>query len=235
VLKNCVVNINSRICPTTFVLLPFPRLDTEAEKKSLLGHVSRLFHSVASPKETVMDLLQDRYYLALVCEVCRLHPEDKDLWYLIERPKEIVGKILPLARAGLQFVFVLNKVSALGRIFGLPTPVLQDSTLSGGLDFLNDLESGTLSDYSELETLAEQNYRSQGTGASADSGSPSATLSTSSSGSGGGYCVREFSQFLAKVDSERRWAHLSARVDDKGDLCFVCPACCSAAGPSSRT
>jgi hypothetical protein len=70
-----------------------------------------------------MDLLQDRYYIALVCEVCRLHPEDKELWYLIEKPKEIVGKILPLARAGLQFAFVLNKVSAVGRIFGLPTSV----------------------------------------------------------------------------------------------------------------
>jgi hypothetical protein len=219
-LKNCIVNINSRICPTTFVLVPFPKQDTEAERRGLLGRVSRLYRAVASPKETVLDLLQDRYYIALVCEVCRLHPEDRELWYLIEKPKEVVGKILPLARAGLQFAFVLNKVSALGRIFGLPTPVLQDSTLSGGLDFISDLESGTLSDYAELERVAQENY----------STSPSSVSSTTSSGEDG-YCVREFSLFLAKVDSEKRWANLSARVNDKGDLCYVCPSCLSGSRP----
>jgi hypothetical protein len=160
-----------------------------------------------------MDLLQDRYYIALVCEVCRLHPEDKELWYLIEKPKEIVGKILPLARAGLQFAFVLNKVSAVGRIFGLPTPVLQDSTLSSGIDFMDDLESGTLSDFAELDKIAEENYNG--------GASPSSSLSSDK----GGYCVREFSLFLTKVDPEKRWANLSSRVNERGDLCYVCPDC----------
>jgi hypothetical protein len=215
-LKNCIVNINSRICPTTFILIPFPKHNTESEKKSLLSHTSRLFRAVTSPKETMMDLLQDRYYIALVCEVCRLHPEDQELWYIIEKPKEIVGKILPLARAGLQFAYVLNKVSAVGRIFGLPTPVLQDSTLSDGVDFVNELESGTLSDYTALERVVEENYNGR-----TDSSSP---LSTSQDG----YCLREFSHFLAKVDTDRRWANLSARVNEKGDLSYVCPTCLSA-------
>lgn len=159
-----------------------------------------------------MDMLQEKYYLALICEVCRLHSEDRDLWYLIEKPKEIVGKILPLARAGLKFAFVLNKVSAVGRLFGLPTPVLEDSTFAEGRDFLSDLENGTLANYAELERLAEENYEQEGT---------SRTLS----GGDGGYCIREFSAFLVKQDPEKRWANLSARVNEKGDLCFICPAC----------
>jgi hypothetical protein len=163
-----------------------------------------------------MDMLQEKYYLALICEICRLHSEDQDLWYLIEKPKEIVGKILPLARAGLKFAFVLNKISAVGRIFGLPTPVLEDSTIAGGRDFLNDLENGTLANYSDLERLAEENYQG---------GEGGASVTGALSGGDTGYCVREFSAFLAKKDPEKRWANLSARVNEKGDLCYICPAC----------
>jgi hypothetical protein len=217
-LKNSIVNVNTRTCPTTFVLLPIPKQNHDSAKRDLFHHASRLYKAVSSPKETVLGMLQEKYYLALICEVCRLHSDDHDLWYLIEKPKEIVGKILPLARAGLKFAFVLNKASALGRLFGLPTPVLEDSTIAGGRDFLDDLENGTLANYSELERLAEENYQQGGGGGSG-----------AVSGGETGYCIREFSAFLAKKDPEKRWANLSARVNEKGDLCYICPACLAGA------
>jgi hypothetical protein len=214
-IKNCIVNVNSRTCPTTFILIPVPRpSDDENKKKGFIKHLSTIHQTITSPRESLMNLLQDKYYLILICEVCRQHPDDQDLWYLIDKPKEIVGKILPLARAGLQFASAVNKLSSLGRIFGLPTPVLSDATFSDGIDFLNELESGTLSDYSELERVAMENYQNQ-----------EGTSSKGVSSGEAGYCVREFSLFLSKIDPAKRWAHLSSRVNEKGDLCYVCPRC----------
>jgi hypothetical protein len=213
-IKNCVVNVNIRICPTTFVLIPIPKSNTTTEKKGLLGHLSNLYDSMSSPRETLANMFQDRYYLALICEACRFHPEDQELWYLIDKPKEILGKILPLARAGLQVAYALNKVSVLGRIFGLPTPVLQDSTFTSGLNFIEKLDAGTLANYSELQRITEANFRN-----------PRETTNESSVGPHD-YCIREFSRFLAKVDPEKRWANLSARVNENGDLCYICPNCC---------
>lgn len=213
-LKNSIVNVNARVCPTTFVLIPFPHEENPSEKKSMMQHLSKLYRAVSSPSDTLKNILQSKYYIALVCEVCRNPPDDRELWYVVEKPKEIVGKILPLARAGLKFAYVLNKLSAVGRIFGLPTPIIKDSTFSDSVEFLNDLEGGSLGDYSELEKLAEENYKD------IDTNSPSNPLT-----SGEGYCIREFSMFLSKVDPEKRWANLSPRLNEEGNLCYVCPLC----------
>jgi hypothetical protein len=220
-LKNCIVNVNTRICPTTFILLPLPSRQQEGgedSKKNILRHLKKIHRAISSPRETLLGMLQEKYYIVLICEACRQHPEDKDLWYLVDKPKEIVGKILPLARAGLQFAAALNKISSLGRIFGLPTPVLDDATFTDGIEFLNELEEGTLSSYSSLERVVEENYCGED--------------KESSSGGGGGvssgdagYCIREFALFLSKIDPEKRWAHLSPRVTEAGDLCYVCPRC----------
>lgn len=211
-LKNCIVNVNTRICPTTFIMLPIPKQEDADSKKNVLRHLKKIHRAITSPRETLMGMLQEKYYIVLICEVCRQHPEDKDLWYLVDKPKEIVGKILPLARAGLQFAAALNKISSLGRIFGLPTPVLDDSTFTDGIEFLNDLEEGTLSSYSSLEQVAEENFSNDHRGGGLSSGDS-------------GYCIREFSLFLSKIDPQKRWAHLSPRVTETGDLCYVCPRC----------
>ena len=236
-LKNCIVNVNTRVCPTTFVLIPIPKSNDNSEKKSMMQHISRVHHTMRSPKETLFGLLQDKYYIALLCEVCRLPSEDKELWYEIKKPKEIVGKILPLARAGLQFAYVLNKVSSIVRIFGLPVPVLQDSTFTEGIDLLDELRDGTLSNYSELERVVEENYN-EGTLSSTSSQSQSSTQSNRNNGlSGGesGYCIREFTMFLSKIDPNKRWSNLSPRVNENGDLCYVCPGCLSQSIQNSTT
>ena len=175
----------------------------------MLGHACRLYKAIRSPKETVISLLQNTYHIALICEACRCPAEDKSLWYEVRQPREIVGKILPLARAGLQFASALNKLSSIGRIFGLPTPVLEDSSLSAGREFLDDLERGGLSEYEELQRLAEDRY-----------GDPVKSMGEL------GYCIREFSVFLSQLDPQKRWSNLSARVNENGDLCYVCPSCC---------
>jgi hypothetical protein len=214
-LKRCVVNVNTRTCPTTFVLVPTPPQDSESDRKNMLGHLRSLCKAIRDPQGTVVALLQDKYRIALICEACRCPSEDEESWYEVQQPRELVGKILPLARAGLQFASAVNKVSSLGRIFGLPTPVLQDSSFAAGREFLDELEQGGLSEYAELQRLAEERTSQS----SSDSDGP---LSMG----GAGYCIREFSAFLSRVDPEKRWSRLSARVNEKGDLCYLCPSCC---------
>jgi hypothetical protein len=186
----------------------------------MLSHLADLYKAMSSPKETMLSLLQDKYHIALVCEVCRLPDEDKRLWYEVREPRETVGQILPLARAGLGFACGLNKVSALGRIFGLPTPVLNDSTFAVGREFLHDLERKGLSDYEELQKLVEVKFKEQNHVQKSLSFS-GAEVSIGETG----YCLREFSRFLREHDPDEVWARLSPRVTEKGDLCFVCRSC----------
>ena len=164
-----------------------------------------------------MSLLQDKYRIALICEACRCPSEDEGSWYEVREPRELVGKILPLARAGLQFASAVNKVSSLGRIFGLPTPVLQDSSFAAGREFLSDLERGGLSEYAELQRLVEE--RNCGLGSQQQQGAMMMSMG------GMGFCIREFSEFLSRVDPQKRWSRLSPRVNERGDLCYVCPSC----------
>ncbi len=192
------------------MLIPTPPHNTEHDRKSMIGHVKGLYNAIRSPKETIISMLQDKYRVALVCEVCRCPDEDESLWYEVREPREIVSKILPLAQAGLEFASVLNRVSAIGRIFGLPTPVLNDDSFSSGRDFLNDLEKSSFSDYKELERLTQDREREE-------------ILSLGDMEMG--YCIREFSRFLAENDPDHIWSHFSPRVNDKGDLCYVCRSC----------
>jgi len=214
-LKNCIVNINTRICPTTFILIPTPPHNTEHDRKGMIGHVKGLYNAIRSPKETIISMLQDKYHVALVCEVCRCPDEDKSLWYEVREPREVVSKILPLAQAGLEFASVLNRVSSIGRIFGLPTPVLNDDSFRSGREFLNDLEKSSFSDYKELERLTQDRER----------GNISQDISISMGDMEMGYCIREFSRFLSENDPEHIWSHFSPRVNEKGDLCYVCRSC----------
>jgi hypothetical protein len=193
----------------------------------MVDHLCGLYKAIRSPAKTLMSLLQDKYRIALICEACRCPSEDEELWYEVREPREIVGKILPLARAGLQFACDLNRLSSLGRIFGLPTPVLQDSTFAAGREFLSDLEKGGLSEYAELERLAQE--RTGTVRGDQQRKLEEEELSMSEAG----YCIREFSAFLSRVDPEKRWSRLSPRVNERGDLCFLCPSCCHGSNSNS--
>jgi hypothetical protein len=121
-----------------------------------MDRICGLYKAIRDLKGTVVSLLQDKFRIALICEACGCPSEEKDSWYEVREPLEIVGKILPLVRAGLQFASVVNKGLSLGRIFGLPIPVLQNSSFDAGREFLSDLTKGDLSEYAELQRLAQE-------------------------------------------------------------------------------
>jgi hypothetical protein len=155
VLRNTITNVNHRTFPTAFVLLDKEALlqlakagdgdrdgdGYEADNSQSLKHTATsimsratsLFGALSQPTRTVTDAmkaaLRKEEHVALVCELCRRPQGLPDGCYTISRPIETVGKILPLARAGMQLVFLANTVSSVGRVFGLPTPVLSDQTL----------------------------------------------------------------------------------------------------------
>jgi hypothetical protein len=186
--------------------------------------MSALYKAVRCPKKTIVDMLQDTYHIALICEVCHCLPDDGDenLWYEVRDPKEIAGHILPLARVGLGLVNDLNRLSSLGRLFGFPTPVLPDSAIEAGREFLTELGQGSLSEFTELLKLAETRQKDP------QNETPTSDSDSSPLSMGGmGFCIREFSRFLNEKDPGHIWANLSPRVNEKGDLCYACRACCS--------
>lgn len=217
-MNKLIVNVNSRTCPTTFVLVP--AVDESASvdtKKGLFSRMKKVYDAVTEPKATLVTLLRDSYHVVLICEVCKQPPADKRFWYTLTKPGERVGKILPLAQTGLAFACAANKLSAVGRIFGLPTPVLQDSTFSDASEFLDSLSDNILDKYAELQRIAETNH----SGAVSAGDSPHVESIGES-----GYCIREFQGFLTEVDPARIWANLSMKSSPDGNLCFACSACC---------
>jgi hypothetical protein len=216
-LRKCVINVNQRRCPSTFLLLPKPFKDDTKGNKALFSKMKKIYDAVNAPRDTLISLLHDKYRVALVCEVCKLPPEDPSLWYKITNPKDIVGKILPLAKAGLAIVYAFNSVSAIARVFGLPTPVLQDQTFVDGQNLLNSIGASSLDDFPNLQKLAESSYSPP---------QQNTTPAELQSVSHLGYCMREFELFLNSVDPQKKWSNLSARVDDQGDLFYACPTCC---------
>ena len=231
-IKQFIVDVNVRTFPTTFIIAAsLPEKDlTDATKltrvKAAMVHMSELYDAVKHPGQAVISMLKDTYYVALICEVCLAPPEDTTLWYPVTKPRETVGKILPLANAGLQVATLANAVSGLGRIFGLPTPVLSDMAFLDAQRFLEKLSRDSLHQYPMLQQHAQQMYES------ADKEAPRGNKFKFAVG----YCVREFGLFLQEVDPRKTWAHLSARVNDvNGDLCFVCPICVRRNSSTSST
>jgi hypothetical protein len=155
VLRLTLINLHQRCCPTTFVLLDAELVENQVEE-GLFARVSRLFHAlsdaVSDPVGEVNKLLRTREYVSLLCEECFQPQRHGDkLGYEVSCPKEVVSRILPLAKVGLKLAVLANGVSALGRVFGLPTPVLEDQTLKDGAAFLAELGRDQLEDYAQLE------------------------------------------------------------------------------------
>ena len=155
ILKNTVKNLASRTHPTTFVLLDIDHLekpkaenenDLMATSMSIISRMKGFAHAMMNPVETIQDAvtnaLRTEEYVSLLCEVCRIPqtgPNGK-YCYKISHPKTVIGKILPLARGGLKMALMINKVSSIGRVFGLPTPVLEDETFSSMSSYLDEIQ-----------------------------------------------------------------------------------------------
>jgi len=110
-LRRTVVNINERTCPSLFIMLPRNFNSADEAATAVDTAVNRLqelysFISDLSAEQTVlMDLLHEKEYLALVCELCHM-PQFPAIE--LTKPRETIGKILPLAKVGLTAVCTLK-------------------------------------------------------------------------------------------------------------------------------
>mmetsp|Transcript_19695 Transcript_19695/g.26998 ORF Transcript_19695/g.26998 Transcript_19695/m.26998 type:complete len:507 (-) Transcript_19695:1150-2670(-) len=226
-LRRTVVNINQRICPTVFIVLPRDFEDKEPlmEKKAGSASVERVkkiysFVTDSSARQDMLvDLLNEKEYLALVCELC--HQPQRPAIELT-KPKEIVGKILPLAKVGLKFVCNLSTASSLGGVFGFPTLELPAGAEEKVKDFLESVGNSSLDDFEELQKRAKRDYGGEETKERAG-GDGSKTFEEQDISEG--YCAREFRHFLKEVDPKDEWCGLSAKVTDDGYVFFICEEC----------
>jgi ribosomal protein L44E len=99
-----IFNMNERIFPTSFVILekePFS-FGRETDKLKAFQKVFRklrdLYGALSDPVAAIESCLQKSIVLMLVCEVCG---SPMPPGYTITSPKMVVGKWLPLARAGI--------------------------------------------------------------------------------------------------------------------------------------
>lgn len=106
----------------------------------------------------------------------------------------------------------INKVSSIARIFGIPTSVLESSYFDEAKLFLDELET-PLKEYRELKKEVEEN--------SDNLNKPTSSLSIGSLS----YCIREFTLYLDEIDPKKKWCRLSRRIDEKGNVFFICSNC----------
>jgi hypothetical protein len=159
------------------------------------------------------DKLKDKLHLTLVCELCH-QPQPEPEPYVLTNPTEFAKKVLPLAKVGIKVVCGLNSISKIGRVFGLPSPVIPDEDLDKAREFVEAVGRSSLDDYKQLQERA----RMENGGEAAGSGSERSM--------GEGYCAREFRHFLKKVDPLDQWGGLAAKVTQDGYVFFACQACC---------
>ena len=166
----------------------------------MLGDPSRLV------KEQLEDALTNSMHMFLLCECC-LQPQPqpsssssssqgnkKKAWPLkIRTPRDKVPPLLPLARVAFKAALVANGVSQLGRLFGLPTPVLPQDTLQGARNFVSKLGNGSASEFQELQNKFRELYPSGGGEANMD------------------FCMELFARFLHENDSGGEWKTLLQR------------------------
>jgi hypothetical protein len=154
-------------------------------------------------KEQLEDALTNSMHMFLLCECC-LQPQPqssstsqgnkKKVWPLkIRTPRDKVPPLLPLARVAFKAALVANGVSQVGRLFGLPTPVLPQDTLQGARNFISKLGNGSASEFQELQNRFRELYPSGGGEANMD------------------FCMELFARFLQENDPVAEWRNLLSR------------------------
>jgi len=207
ILRRTVVNLKQRTCPTLVIILPrnptdFISLDHAA---SLIARAKTLF-CFDEWKGDLTELLLEKEYLALVCELCH-QPQFPAIE--LTSPKEYLTKILPLAKVGLKVACSINNVSSLATLFGFPTLSLPTKQVD---EFMKQISESSLEDYESLQKRVQQ--------VASNSSSNEVSLNKND------YCAREFQRFLDTRNVPDKWCGLSAKVTDGGDVFFACKNCC---------
>jgi len=230
-LQRTIIHVNQRTCPTLFIILPRDPNEPISEENdstsadTAVNRAKSLFRFLSDHRARrgmLKDLLHEKEYLSLICELCHL-PQLPAIE--LTKPKEIVGKILPLAKVGLKVACMVNTVSSVGRVFGFPTPVLSRKTMSSAEEFVELMGKSSLDDF---ELLQERAKRDNEDGKEEDGDVNSNEVEEEESIlMQEGYCAREFRCFLKEFDPQEKWCGLTSKVTDDGHVFFACMECCS--------
>jgi hypothetical protein len=222
-LQATVVNVNQRTCPTLFIMSVPEEKEEKKEKAApakkgtrssmaaVIGKAKKLY-AFATDSSVRHEMLYDSLNLTLVCELCHQPQPDP---YKVSTPREFLVKMLPLAKVGIKVVCGLNAISKLGRLFGLPSPVIDKEDMDAAKEFVDAVGKSTLDDYKELQERARLEAGAAGLQAGEEQSM------------GEGYCAREFRRFLQAVDPKEQWSGLAAKVTPDGFVFFACAECCA--------
>eukprot|EP00947_MAST-08B_sp_MAST-8B-sp1_P002414 g2414.t1 len=234
-LQSVVVSVSDNQVPTAFVILPpLPESDETAERHEAIK-MSSCFETMSEMMGSLTEaaaLIQEKgakgiidkavqaatanarqLEMHLVCERC-YEPQpgrnkSSGVWPInITEPSETIPKILPMARGCLKAAKVANGVLKMGRLFGLPTPVMPADLIGladEAVGNIKDKAGGSLKDYACMSAAFEA-----GEGEEAQSG----------------YCLREFKRFLKANDEKDHWCDLSCVLLPGAEkTCWVCNTC----------
>ena len=246
-LTKIVKNLNIRNTPTTFLLMDHSSIEQSKKvlndpsrgadvtrKECLKSGIKRLgglFESVskfvADPleetKNLIVDKLHDKMYLYLTCECCFQPQQDDSVWpVVISSPKEVVPKILPLAKAGILAARGLNMGLQIGKCFGFPLPSIDDKNFSDASEFLKGLEDSTLDDYDKLQDLVSKHWGS--TSDHNDKKNDNTPLNSNEDN----FAIKEFERFLLsdKCDPNKTFERLlQVTITNSGDKLYICRDC----------
>eukprot|EP01038_Epipyxis_sp_PR26KG_P011424 gene11424-15309_t len=226
-LSRMIINIKYRNYPTSFVLLDKNMIDSQYKgdkidnSSVIMQHFTQLYSllnqsEVTNIEKEMEPIIQNHNYsITLLCEVCgkmmhdATHPP-----YSVNKPKQIVSKILPLALAGVHYTATSNSGKRIGRVFGYPTA-------QQGMDavrvLLTTVNERSVSRFASLQNRFLQGNNSYySTGNDMNHNIP--------------YCVKEFNHFLhnpiSGVDREMKWFGLCEKYDETtGMIYYACPDC----------
>ena len=243
VLTKIVTNINKRNTPTTFLLIDvFSVQQSKNQNKNNntnnsqstnlecflkgINKVKSVFDSVhqfvtdpvETTKSSMIDKLHDQMFLYLVCENC-LQPQEGHNWpKTITKPKEIVPKVLPLAKAGLIAMRGVNFGLQIGKCFGIPVPSVGDENFSQLSEFFDNLGKGSLDDYDLLQDLVGDHFGNN------NNNNNNQSLSARNNN----FSMNEFEKFLLSdnCDKNRDFERLLQCVVNKdGEKIYICREC----------
>lgn len=212
-LRRTGLNINERICPNVFILLPKERArDISTWFQRMISVVENIKTIASGPTAAITNFIesfcQHAIELALVCETCRLPMNENK--YPITEPAECIWKWLPMINTCLHIVCSINDAEKLGASFGIPS--IEKEKTNSLKSIVKKISKHSFDDYGKLHEIV----------ASLD---PQRVVNNSREIEIG-YSQREFERWLNKVDSEKHWGILSKIIDSTGNVVFACPLCC---------
>ena len=196
VVRRTIVNLDSCPIPTVFVIEPQPivpsvGIDSAADEATgMLSKFKSMFNvnnPMESAKNAVDQFSTKKMTLRLVCQYTGEPVGDG---YEIDQPREVIPKLLPLMSVGLKAMKMVNGVSKLGRLFGLPAPEIPPNwidSVNSMVDGLGDKGFACVAEVSDKDTQGDLQELSA-------------------------FQQREFAEFLAKNDEREAWKDVLVRV-----------------------